>query len=298
MGLFGFRKNSEKGSTTAAGQSEILTERNPDGEMDEKESYDARNKRRFFFLVEQMYILKGGTVVSGFVHGTVDLGDEVYVLRPHGEAVRAKVRGMDAEIESYRMEIQTATDMPVNLFLDANPTDFVRFTVITSIKPQMQTDVHEAVENPLVSALLYERKFFSNPEYYDLLCYAVAHGNYVTPVWFSEQSGEGNDGKVASEKDSRRSFCAFLDPRDKNKSLLPVYTDWIELAKWESAAGNEKAQTLIVSFRDICALIGSPAFSGFVVNPYSDNRYIMDKTVIQAIVTSEGYRREFGVHSE
>ena len=127
------------------------------------------------------------------------------------------------------------------------------------------------------------------------------HGHYLMPAVMSQQPTSKGDGTATFEKDSSIRFPSLNTPNDPNVTVFPLFTDWTELYKWQGAPKNTsgKIDTIIFSFQDIAALIkDSPMSDGFVLNPFSENRFWFDRKLVNNIVNSEGYQKEFGEGKE
>jgi hypothetical protein len=273
-----------------------------DGKQEEKDdlqNHAANNDRRFFYMVEDCFALKNGTqcVVVGTIHGNIRTEDAIYILSPHKGTTVTIVRGLERYINGVPHTVTSAADQPVSLLLDMKKEDIEPYSVITSIRPQLKANVNEAVENPMVAGLLYETSRFGHKqEYFSWLIYYVAHGHYLMPVILSQQPTANGDGTATFEKDSSISFPSLSSPNDPHKIIFTAFTDWPELYKWTAAPKNPdgKISTMIFRFPDIVALMKNDSCDGFVINPFSDNRFWFDRALVEHIVGMEGYQKEFG----
>lgn len=302
MGLFDKFKNKKK--------SEENTEPAVSFESpNETEAHAANDNRRFFYVVEDKFAMKNENevVVVGDVHGTIRVGDAIYILQPNGTTTLSMVKAMERMIEGTMLQMQTATDTHVSLLLEMKKEDIAIFSVITSIRPQFQVDVKHAVENPAVAALMYGLpKYSGNNEFFNWLMNAIAHGHYITPIQISKEITRNEDGTATAEKGATIGFSMLRNPKNPAESVMPIFTDWTELHKWEKAPKNEhgNVETMILRFQDVVTVTKPDSFGGFVINPFSQNQMFVTKQLIQAVVSSEGYQREFvqndgsNVHAE
>lgn len=249
--------------------------------------------RRFYFVVEGVFPVRAGTVVRGVIHGRIDVDDDIYILQPHNPALRTKVKGMEAQIESYMMKIQTATDMIVHLFLAIDPARIEQFAVITSVKPMLPADEDMVVENPALSAMLYEKRLLANEKFLDLYCFILVHSRYITAAQMKGNAVDGGDEPVPFDRKAAPAFCMLKDSKNPQKHLIPVFTDEVELRKCEHLLENEDVRLVTMSFANIVEVINAVGCDGFVVNPCSGNQSVIQKEFIWGITESEGYKNEF-----
>lgn len=260
------------------------------------EDHAANNNRRFYYMVEDRFALKSGkeVVVVGKVHGTICVEDAIYILQPHGVTTVSIVKGMEKYVDKQPQRIESAADETVSLLLEMKKEDIEPFSIITSIRPQLQIDVNKAVENPIVAGLLYEaRDFGKNVDYFQWLIYAVAHGHYLLPTIMSEKPEPDSNGKVVLKEGTSIQFATLSDPHQAEGYLIPVFTDWTELNKWKPAQENGNTDTMIVRFPDAVALSQNPKCGGFVINPFSENQLWVDQEMIRHVTSMEGYQNEF-----
>lgn len=253
---------------------------------------------RFYFVVEEKVFKKNGyeEVVSGNLHGTVSVDDEIYILQPGGVTTRTVVKGLETKTEDTVNEVQSASDMPVRILLDRTVNEISQFSVITNVCPQEKVDVNSAVENPIIAGLLYEfGRFTRVPAYVNRTFYAIAHGHFLTPILLSKPLMKKEDGTTVAGEGTAIGFAMLPNQHNTDEKLLPVFTDWEELNKWTGAPKNKegKVETLIVKFPDITAITRPENCGGFVINPFSKNQILMNKGLIQMITQSEGYQKEF-----
>lgn len=268
-------------------------------ETNDTKNHAANHDRRFFYMVEDRFALKNGSqcVVVGNIHGTIRVDDAIYILSPHGTTTVTIVRGLEHYVNGAPETLKSAVDQTVSILLDMKKEDIELYSIITSIRPQAQIDVNEAVENPIVAGLLYEtQKFGKQQDYFSWLIYCTAHGHYLMPVIMGQRPAANGDGTATFEKNSCISFPTLRSPNDPNKEIFPVFTDWTELYKWNAAPkGPEgKIETMILRFPDLAAMMVGDTFDGFVINPFSDNRFWFDRSLVEHIVSMEGYQKEFG----
>ena len=263
----------------------------------------ANDGRRFSLVVQNVSgtLDLSGTILIGDIHGTIRKGDAVYILVPGGKTILSEVIGIEVILDGSNTEVrEETTDSTVYLHIDLkDPSQILKYSVVTSVRPQQKVDVKQKVENPVTSALLYEVKKLKDVKaFYNYLMANIVNGFFITPMKLEGEPVDNGDGTATFKKDTKMGFYMIkADPSkkeipEKGGFLLPVFTDWYELSKWKQLSeSNEKVKTMIVRFNDCVAISNSPQFAGFVVNPFSKNNMVLSKQLIASIMNSPGYKQ-------
>ena len=190
----------------------------------------------------------------------------------------------------------SCTDAPIALLLGVSPSEIDKFCVITNIKPWVNRDVNQAVENPYLLGLLYGERFRNDNLYFGKFVYALAHSFFLSPVTMSKKPEDNGNGTATFTSETQLSFSTLSNDRYPGKATLAVFTDWIELGKWHDAPKDEngKVQTVILRFPDIVALAADPGINGCVINPFGALNLFVPTELIDHITSLEGYRKEYG----
>lgn len=247
---------------------------------------------RFVYLVEDKfnYHLDSDdiTVVVGTVHGTVRRNDAVYVIDHTGKTILAEVKQLESINDKGTEHPDSCTDSPIALILGISTNDIDKYCVITSIRPWINKDVNTAVENPYLLGMLYGEEFNEDQLYFSKLVYALAHSYFLAPASM-DKNGDGDD-------QTQVSFPTLANERFPGKTTLAVFTDWIELNKWEGAPrdGEGKIQTVILRFPDIVHLVADPGINGCVVNAFGAKNLFVPTSLVDEITSLEGYKKENG----
>lgn len=253
--------------------------------------------RRFSILIEGVTpVLSGdGVVASGNVNGTVKTGDHVYILYPNGMH-EGTVKGLEAMVEDKLSITEEATDTRVNIQLEvADPSDIRLMMLITSVHPVEKFDPAIPMENPYLAGLLYEaEKHKEDKSFVSIMSFLLAHANFITPM------------QVQPLEDGKTKMGFFMLPAQKpeegkmpSKFYFPVFTDFEALSKWTALTkqGN-KVPTTIMTFKNVVDAIKPEPVVGFIVNPFNKNMVIATDALVQSILNSDGYKRDFGVKEE
>lgn len=257
----------------------------------------ANKGKRFTFLVEDTFQLEDGkgVVVVGNAHGTIAVNDAVYIMHAGSNTITlAEISGMES---SERKPIASVSDGPVALRLVdiKDKKDVQKYSVLTSIRPQTQTDVNTAVENPSLLGLSMEyAKFSKDMEYLNLLIGEIVHAHFITPLYMNQEPEKSGDGSCTLHSGQTMGFLSLKDPDTEGKSLFPVFTDWGALSEWKNVFDEKHpARTLIVRFPD-CTAITRKAGDGIVINPFGPMSIVLPDRLIQSIIGSDRYQSEFG----
>lgn len=286
MGIFDKWKKKEK----------MVEEENVSNDASEAENHSANGGRRCTYLVEDTFQLKedNGIVVVGNVHGTIQVHDAIYIMHPGRGITLAEVSGLE---NPKKGKVQMAVDEPISIWLKdvKDKSEIAKFSLITSIRPQTVVEVENAIENPYILGLSLEYgRFCKESEYLNLLIFQIAHGHYLTPVYMSQEPEKQEDGRSVMKEGSTMGFLSLKDPEDENKSLLPVFSDWKALSKWENVFDEEHPpRTVILSFQD-CVSFVQKNHSGLVINPFGTAPVVLSGDRIKKITDMKGYQMEFG----
>lgn len=260
----------------------------------------ANDGRRFLLLVEDVFQLKDnqGIVVAGTIHGTIHVNDAVYILHPGKAITLAEITGI--EVAQGQLAEQ-ATDQPIGIRISdiKDKSEIAKYSVLTSIRPQTQIDVNTAVENPYILGMSLEYPRFSkDQEYLNLLIYEIAHGHYLAPMYLNKEPEKKEDGTSVFTEGTTMGFVSIKDPQDNTKNIFPVFTDWDALSRWKDVFDeNHQPKTMILQFPD-CVSITKNGHTGMVINPYGPNSIYIPMNLIDSVVNSDGYKREFEQQSE
>ncbi|MFT9057762.1 MAG: enhanced serine sensitivity protein SseB [Ethanoligenens sp.] len=142
-------------------------------------------------------------------------------------------------------------------------------------------DVNKPVENPKLKELL--RQFNQNKTndiMNDLFKEIATNAHFLSVIMLSEEPKQNENVTATFQKDTIMQF-PMLTTQDE-QSYYPIFTDWIELGKWQAA---KSPKTLILSFDDYASMVLKDENThGIVINPFSDNM-IIDRELIEHLKT-------------
>lgn len=233
--------------------------------------------RDLFQLKEQSVV-----VVTGLLIGEVSVGDVVYVIRPEDD-YKAVVIDIDKDEDGKVVRCQNSSTGSVALHLvPQGKFKIGEYDVITDIRPQREIDVNVPVVNAGLSGILDSYVYYKNDNsYMDHFVYALAHGHFLVPIRVMD---DANDDEFA--------FAALPSDDKERGKLLPLFTDWGELNKWQGLfETQEKVKTLILTFSDVAGVVSSNEYEGIVLNPFMDVPVSIPSSMIEGITRLDAYKK-------
>lgn len=247
-------------------------------------------ERRFTLLVDQVFQLEGdeGILVVGDVFGKVKKGDRIYVLLPNNRMVPTVVDEM--EIGPGRVATEAENDKVAIKITDIKRKEMVpALTVVTNIVPNPDAKEGKELENPMLFGMTMEYPVRGQePTYNNLLIYQMCHTRFVVPASITAVSEE----KGAPQQVR---FPTLPDMNDTGRQLLPVFTDWKALSRWEGLFDEAHPEkSVIMSFPEAVAICKG---EGIVINPFGPMTIVITAENIQQIVNLDSYKKEFGTEN-
>ena len=249
-------------------------------------------ERRYTLLIEQMKDAEDDSVkIEGFVHGEMHAGDQVYTVYPNNPELLCRIKTLSVGGEKVRnaknsMVTLTVKGLPQNLQLPA-------YTVLTDIHPyksELQTGINN-VENPYLTGLLMEySRFYREPKYFNMVVYEVCHAKYLIAG-----TAQGNK-RLGDMMDvlSNQTDVGFpsVSQTGRKEQMLPIFTDWEALKNWKDVVNGDRSVTLIMDFQQLLPILRN-GFSGMVIDPFGPRPFALTQELVESIISSEGYRKEF-----
>lgn len=134
--------------------------------------------------------------------------------------------------------------------------------------------INRKLENPAMRELLSKRKSVDpsdknavNEIMGDLIGEIVMKARFLSVVKFSKKPSYDVDGSLILDESTNITFSMLNN--SNGEQFFPVFSESAELAKWENV---DAENTIQVPFDNIAMMLASNKnFSGFVLNPFSDN---------------------------
>ena len=235
------------------------------------------NSNRYTLMVEQVFTIKTkGCIAVGILrNGTMQIGDEIYVLGRGRQVLPSKVLGMENP-EVGDMET-AGPGTPVGIWLEGIEAAQLHMgEIVTNVAPNI-ADVDRPIENPRLKGLL--RFAAGNPteEIMNLVYEEIAmNTRFLSVMMLSEEPETNEDGTAKFKEGSVMQLPQLTAPN--GAKFQPAFTDWQELEKWEDM---KQPKTLLLTFDDYAALVlKNPEIQGVVINPFSENM-MMERKILE-----------------
>lgn len=253
---------------------------------------------RFTYVVEETFPLTGkwGTIVVGDVHGKVTVGDELYILSPVGNTfTKARLDG----IEVNDTPVKTAENQGASLRFGSMQGDkkIPKYSVISNIPPQQKLDINVAVENPfLLGFIAAYQKLRKSKSFLNILIFHVVHSYLLAPIHTDSEPVDRGDGRSGFKPGTKIRFLSVSNQSSQNTHAFPVFTHWGAVAKWKNVFDeNHPPRTMILRFPECVDIISKTENNdGIVINPFGPVALHLPRTLIDGIINSPGYQKEFG----
>lgn len=226
-------------------------------------------ENRFTLVVEEAFEMKDdmGIVVGGNAHGKIKIHDKLYLVHPIlPKSITVEISAIEAGPMNM---VDEAENCRVGLRIDSlkKRDEVPRFSVLTNIAPQITEDPSKPLENPYLFGLTYEHeRFVNDAAYFRIITFAIFSSRFLTPIKLDNEPEKTGDGKAVVTAQTKIGFKLLKHPGNPELKVLPVFTDWAALKRWDKAFdGEEKPKTLLMPFEQ-CADIGLKN-GGFVINP-------------------------------
>ncbi len=263
--------------------------------------------RRFSVIIEGITtMLDGnGSIVTGQLFGKIAKGDKVYVYMATVAPIECEVQAVEATIEGRSVIVDEAEDTTVSLQLtlpdDAN---IKKYAVVSNVAPQPNLDPRVSVENAALAGIINGMSAHADDNtFHATVAYWASHARFITPIKMDVEPEINENGVATIKKDTKIGFYMLKSsvrltgtPEGKDSMVLPLFTDWTALRRWEGLAKNgDKIHTQVVSFQDVYAMLKrGDAYAGIAINPFNKVPCTLPLTYLDTITGTPGYQAEFG----
>ena len=95
------------------------------------------------------------------------------------------------------------------------------------------------------------------------VAYWASHARFITPIKMDQEPQINENGMAVIPKDTKIGFYMLKSavkltgtPEDKDSMVLPLFTDWTALRRWEGLAKDgQKIHTQVLTFQDVYAML-------------------------------------------
>jgi hypothetical protein len=147
-----------------------------------------------------------------------------------------------------------------------------------------KVDVNKPVENPKLRELFEQwRQEKTDDILNQVFEEIVIRAHFLSVIMLSEEPESSGEGTATFKQGAVMQF-PMLTTQDE-KQFYPAFTDWGELAKWQSIAVPPK--TLILSFDDyVHMVLEGTNVDGVMINPFGDN-FLLDRSLLTHLKTQK-----------
>ncbi|MCR4566793.1 MAG: enhanced serine sensitivity protein SseB [Pseudobutyrivibrio sp.] len=298
MGLFDKKKKERAQAESAADN--ITLEDNDLADADIQ-------SRRFYVLVEGITTMLGGSgnIIIGNLSGSLKKDDAVYIYQAGETPVSSKITALEKQEEGKSIIADEAENTKVSLQMQL-PEGFTlrKFAVITNVAPQDGVDPKVPIENPALAGIVTGMPIYSKDNgFHATVAYWVSHARFITPIKIDKDAIINKDGVASLPNKTKVGFYMLKStvklngtPEDKDSMVLPLFTDWEALKKWEGLKKDgEKIHTQVISFQGVYSMLKSGnVYAGIAINPFSSVPCTLPIPYLDTITGTPGYQNEFG----
>lgn len=292
MGVFRWskdKKNAMKVVQKSAQKAAQNAAQKPAGEVKKK------RERRCSLLVEEVYESgrMEGVVVSGYLHGRVNVGDTMFLYHPEKPVMIVHIIGIELGV---REMAETAKNQQVNLCLDLQSVEDVgRYAVLTSVKPVPRELAGRLIENPRMFGLMMEYgRLYTNSVYMDALLYELCYSTFVVPLYMEKPPVPQPDGTLKFEEGTFVGFRPIQKAGSENTLVFPAFTDEVAIAAWKDAyQEGQPRQVATMQLPHLIEYVGT-ANEGLVINPFGPVPVFFPKELLEQVKESEVFINRYG----
>lgn len=263
--------------------------------------------RRFSVIIEGITtMLDGnGSIITGQLFGKIVKGDKVYVYIPTEKAIECEVQAVEATIDGRSSIVDEAEDTTVSLQLtlpdDAN---IKKYAIVSNIAPQEELNPRVSVENAALAGIINGMVAHADDNsFHATVAYWLSHSHFITPIKMDIEPEINENGVAVIKKETKIGFYMLKStakltgtPEGQDSMVLPLFTDWTSLRRWEGLAKNgQKIHTQVLSFQDVYGLLKrGNAYAGIAINPFNKIPCTLPIGYLDTLTGTPGYQAEFG----
>ncbi|MGM9940829.1 MAG: SseB family protein [Bulleidia sp.] len=230
--------------------------------------------RRMVFVVTGSTTQKGLCYCEGILNGRVKMLDRLYVYDPKGNMIGARVVHILKDGTSV-----SATDHRENVTLVLNLRKSVPvYSVLSDVRQGFEEIDENNAENPRVVGLsMAFSKCYHDRNYLDALISSVISARFIVPARVQLEGRANICEKLPPDTNVSVPSVSRTDRADEK--ILPVFTDWSALSRWEPFVSDSNSCTMLIDYEKLLDLYEGN-FSGIVINPFSNESFFMGEDLI------------------
>lgn len=203
----------------------------------------------------------------GVIDGHFRDFDKLYAYQPDGTVQTVRIRAMFEKEERenpYTVRIICSHKPPV-------------FTVLSNARTGFREFPESFAENPRLAGLVTGfRQNFKDTAYLSALANAFLNAKMIVPARLPGRQGCITESMPPNTNVSVPAITRLDKADDK---LLPVFTDWEALSRWEAFLEHGDTGTMVVTYDRMMELYEGN-YEGIVINPFSPYPLFMDHNLL------------------
>lgn len=226
-----------------------------------------------------------GTAVTGNLHGKITAGDVIYIMRPDLRIMRRTATMITVDGN----KVDEAVNCVITLHIGdvADPLKVQKFSVISNIEPMISVDPRMPIENPQLFGMTFEAQdYMKDAAFMKALTLQIWSATYVLPCIKQKAQAEGEKNRIG--------LIPVPDPNNKDRKILPVFTDYRTLRLWKKIFEGNRRDTVAMSFRSLASSFVQQDIDGIVINLFGPKPVYLPKDLVQKFLSSDEFRWRFG----
>lgn len=220
--------------------------------------------RRYYYLVDEVKDEEKWMKLSGKLHGSIHVKDEVYIYVPEEDSIKANIVKLSVKGES----VSKAKDGNIEICLkkDEQTKTIHKYSVISSVEEKVEMTEENLVENPSLNGLIMGYgKWNHDPNYMSVLLWEISSAEYL----MAGRCNEKLDGEITDvlKRNVSAAFPSVSTAMNEKLSILPIFTDWDALNRWKLMMEDKDAMSVIMKYEQIAEIMHTE-FDGIVINPF------------------------------
>lgn len=254
-------------------------------------------KKRMTMMIEAALKNTLGDVDTlGFVEGTVNVGQTVYIINPActQQAIVSAVEDIN------RISRSSLTNERGHVYLKnekviegaAAQAGFSFGCVVAETKPCIDTDCRK-IENTYLSGLMAELgRNRTEQDWANLLGFALCNSVFIVPV-VAASGPKHASGPIDINDDTLGLYWAQLPGKNPE---LPVFTDWTALERDSHIMENgEQPEARLARLGELLQIVRKfGQDTGIVINPFGPSTFSMERALLENIAQTPGFKETFG----
>lgn len=252
----------------------------------------SRYGRRYTMMITDSHPAADGkhVEVEGFVHGTIRRGDSITLEYPGLEIEKYKVLNLHVGENSSLSVGDNDVKVVINRPYDEKKK-IEKYTVLSDLIPVHGRKDMNQTENPMLEGVIADYgKYARDPAFQGVLVYALMYSEFLVPgkIVHGKTSGDIMDPLTET---SDVGFPTLSSRQNPQMKILPVFTDWDALSRWQDMMKEADAVTVTADFPMAVELMRK-GFQGFVVNPFGPQAFFLSDAFAESVMRMPGYREE------